>query len=199
MVDRLLAVLLRLEGRRVLGVAIDLCGLGDVVDRRAGGAVVARGHGLADRGEAGTRRHHLGADDIGVVGDALRGLDETVRPLGEGGSGLALPVDAADVLLEFLRRCPDGVSCLDEGLGRRLQQFRAGRLDDVDHVVEVVTLEIRGAEVESPVVEGAERSGEPRHVRDRVEDAVLLPGLLAFLQEGVRLLLVPAHQYPASV
>ncbi|MFF5345709.1 hypothetical protein ACFY4H_34230 [Streptomyces althioticus] len=199
LVDGLLAVLLRLEGCRVIGVAVDLGDRGDVVDRLAVGAGVARGHGLADRGEARTRRQYLGADDVGVVRDALGRLDEAVCPLGEGGVGLALPVDAAAVLLEFLRRCPDGVPRLDEGLGRRLQEFGVGRLDDVDHVVEVVALEVRGTEVDAPLVEGPERDGEPRHVRDRVEDAVLLLGFLAFLQEGVLLLLVPAHQYPASV
>ncbi|MBT3154901.1 hypothetical protein HTV45_29205 [Streptomyces sp. CHD11] len=152
---------LRLDGGGVLLVAVDALDHGDVVDRLGGEAGVARGHRLADGGEAGAGCQDLGADDVRVVGDALSRLDEGSGPVLEGGVGLTLPIDLAEVAAELSRGFLDGVASGDQSLSRGVQQRGVGGLHDVDHVVEVVALEARGAEVEASERGAPERVDHP--------------------------------------
>lgn len=79
----------------------------------------------------------------------MRVLDEVLAPLAERLPGLALPVDAVDVVAEFPGRHGDRVAGLLEGLARALQVGRVRVFDEVDHVVELVTFEAHSFHPES--------------------------------------------------
>ncbi|MER5210862.1 hypothetical protein ABT063_09845 [Streptomyces sp. NPDC002838] len=117
-------------------------------------------------------------------------LDEFVAPLVEGRGGLALPLNPTDVAFEFLGRFFDRVLGVPQSLARRLQVLRSRGLDQVDHGVQVVALEVRPAQgTEGCAAEG----GRLHHTTDRVDDAGLLGDLLLLRLVRVLVLLFVTH------
>ncbi|WP_405716923.1 hypothetical protein [Streptomyces sp. NBC_00046] len=141
LVDGLLAVLLDLQRRGVLRVALDpLRGL-DLLDGFRVQAVVTRRQGLAHRGEASARDRDLDSGGLREIAQ-LQGMgDQALAPVAEGGSGLALPVDGLDEVAELVRGLDDGSLCVRERLTRLFEVLRIGVLDQVDHRVEIEALE----------------------------------------------------------
>ncbi|KOU55236.1 hypothetical protein ADK57_45120 [Streptomyces sp. MMG1533] len=93
--------------------------------------------------------------------------------------------------LEFVGGLFDGVLGIPKSLACGLQVPRIRGLDQVDHVVQVVTLEVRPAEGNEG---GTAEGGRLHHAADRVDDADLLGDLLLLgLVRILVLLLVVAH------
>ncbi|MEV8525399.1 hypothetical protein AB0451_14780 [Streptomyces sp. NPDC052000] len=124
--------------------------------------------------------------------------DEILAPGTEGVSGLALPLDTTDVPIEFGRRCIDRFLGSQECMPRVDQVARVRTVDQVDHGVQLVVLEVRLPE-EADLPAEREHGGEGlRRLRGHVGDADLLGDALVVRQGrglGRRLRLLVGHRY----
>jgi hypothetical protein len=119
-----LAVLLGLDRRRVLLVALDLerrRNLPDLLGKEAG---VPGRHGTTNGRETRGRRIDLGAGDLGEGGEVAGVGDEFGAPLTECLAGLALPVDPGDVALKLVGGFLDGGLGVPQSGTRGLQVLR---------------------------------------------------------------------------
>ncbi|MFF9689836.1 hypothetical protein [Streptomyces sp. NPDC014623] len=122
--------------------------------------------------------------------------DQTPAPVPEGDSGLAVPVDVGDEVLQFLRRVLDRVPGLPERFARLLEVLRLGLLDQVDHRVELVVLEGRPPRPRGAGTPRVEQALIHETSDVRLAQLNLNAGLVLFLlfrRTQFRLLLV-AHQ-----
>ncbi|WP_329363666.1 hypothetical protein [Streptomyces sp. NBC_01483] len=144
-------MLLLLDSNGVLVIALDLLGLRQLSGQQRVRSRIARRHGAAHRRQSYGCRGDLIACSSGEVAQGVRVGDERTAPATEGITRFADPVHVFDVTAEFRGRRLDGVPCIPQGLARGFQILRVRLLNQVEHLVEIVALEVRTAVHGMPV------------------------------------------------
>jgi hypothetical protein len=137
-----LAVLLRLDGRRVVVVGADSLSPGEVLRSLALRTVIPRRHGLPHRGETHCGSSDLVARTSSEVTQRVRTGYKRSAPLPEGVAGLTHPVDVFDMTTQLVSRSFDRVTCIPQSLAARLQVLRIRLLHQIDHLVELIVFEV---------------------------------------------------------
>ncbi|WP_437059896.1 hypothetical protein [Streptomyces sp. enrichment culture] len=96
------------------------------------------------------RQAHSGSGDLvsrsaGKCAQAVRAGDKRTPPLAEGFTCLAHPTHVPDMTVQLLGGLLDGVPRIPQRLAGALQVFRIRLFHEIDHLVEVVVLEVRPA------------------------------------------------------